>query len=407
MQIRGSRSSERGAALVHVALALIALMSVSTFVIDYGVLWVSRNQAQNAADSAALAAAVGLAFDNSPQSARDSAAAMLQSASIWGQTPVPNPSDITIGPCPDDATQTCVKVDVFRNQARGNPLPTFFGQLLGLSQQGVRATATATTFATNSGDCFKPWGLADKWLENNQPLPWGAQTVYDPTAAPGDSYVPPNPTGPGTGFDAQIDHGRQLQLKLGKTGDAISGGWFQAINTSTKPNPDAVEYQALIRECEPPRFKIGDVVPLGPFNNLPYGDPSSGMLGATRSGVGQLIAQDPGAYWDPNALGGQGAVVNSCVSQSPPCQYWSQQFRASPRVVTIPVFDLELFRATGGANNGTVKIVGVIGFFVDRIVGNEVQGYVVSKPGVQVPCAPSCAPVHGPSSFTKVARLVR
>ena len=31
-----------------------------------------------------------------------------------------------------------MKVDVFRNQARGNPLPTFFGRLAGVTNQGVR-----------------------------------------------------------------------------------------------------------------------------------------------------------------------------------------------------------------------------------------------------------------------------
>ena len=38
---------------------------------------------------------------------------------------------------------TCVKVDAFRNQARGNPLPMFFGKLVGVANQGVVATATA------------------------------------------------------------------------------------------------------------------------------------------------------------------------------------------------------------------------------------------------------------------------
>ena len=49
---RHSRS-ETGAVLVHAALVLIGLMALSTFVVDYGVLWASRRQAQNAADAGA------------------------------------------------------------------------------------------------------------------------------------------------------------------------------------------------------------------------------------------------------------------------------------------------------------------------------------------------------------------
>ena len=55
--------NEQGAITIHVAIALIALLAFSSFVIDYGVLWVSRRQAQNAADAGALAGAVSLIRD--------------------------------------------------------------------------------------------------------------------------------------------------------------------------------------------------------------------------------------------------------------------------------------------------------------------------------------------------------
>ncbi len=37
--------------LVQVAIALVGLIAFSAFVIDYGVMWVARRQAQNAADA--------------------------------------------------------------------------------------------------------------------------------------------------------------------------------------------------------------------------------------------------------------------------------------------------------------------------------------------------------------------
>ena len=55
--------SDRGAVLVHVALAMLVLIAFSALAIDYGALLVSRSQAQNAADAAALAGASSLAFD--------------------------------------------------------------------------------------------------------------------------------------------------------------------------------------------------------------------------------------------------------------------------------------------------------------------------------------------------------
>ena len=52
--------SERGAIIIHVAFALMALLVFTSFIIDYGVMWVSRRQAQNVVDSAALAGALAL-----------------------------------------------------------------------------------------------------------------------------------------------------------------------------------------------------------------------------------------------------------------------------------------------------------------------------------------------------------
>jgi hypothetical protein len=39
---RSTFSSQRGAVLIHVAIALLGLIAFSTFVTDYGVMWVSR-----------------------------------------------------------------------------------------------------------------------------------------------------------------------------------------------------------------------------------------------------------------------------------------------------------------------------------------------------------------------------
>jgi Flp pilus assembly protein TadG len=154
-QARERRRDERGAVLVHVAISLTALLAFGALVVDLGVKWVARGQAQNAADAGALAAAVALSLEDPDDMsdagpAKQSALAYARANEIWGEQPdVDVTADVTfLGPdmanrCPDDSDDRCVRVDVHRNQARGNPLPTFFAGIVGVTNQGVRATATA------------------------------------------------------------------------------------------------------------------------------------------------------------------------------------------------------------------------------------------------------------------------
>ena len=55
---------ERGAILIHVAVAMLGLLAFSAFTIDYGVMMLSRGQGQTAADAAALAAGAYMAWDD-------------------------------------------------------------------------------------------------------------------------------------------------------------------------------------------------------------------------------------------------------------------------------------------------------------------------------------------------------
>src|SRR5215471_9236258 len=103
--IRG-RESERGAMLVHVAVALLVLASFATFSFDFGLFWVSRRQAQTSADAAAMAGAIAIAYDGADASAdsfaKTAAFAVSQQNLVWGEAPaVDPPTDITFPVCPD------------------------------------------------------------------------------------------------------------------------------------------------------------------------------------------------------------------------------------------------------------------------------------------------------------------
>src|SRR6476620_651355 len=137
-------SSENGAVLLNVILAMILLIGINTFVIDYGVMWVGRNQAQNSADAGALAGAIALAYDNwndrtDSGPAKTCAYQTTQKNQIWAKVPALSiTNDITFPTAPADqcADSSCVRVNVYRNVAAGNPLPTPFGTAIGLSTQG-------------------------------------------------------------------------------------------------------------------------------------------------------------------------------------------------------------------------------------------------------------------------------
>ena len=59
---RARRPGERGAVLVHAAVAMTGLLAFSALTIDLGTVWVARGQAQNAVDAAALAGGISFAY---------------------------------------------------------------------------------------------------------------------------------------------------------------------------------------------------------------------------------------------------------------------------------------------------------------------------------------------------------
>jgi putative Flp pilus-assembly TadE/G-like protein len=381
-------ADDRGAILIHVALGVLVLAAFLTFVADYGLMWTARRQAQNSADAGAIAGATGLGYDDPADFsdtgvAKQNAYLATQTNAVWGQAPYVNITNhitfplVPAGDCdPDgDGLSQCIRVEVFRNGDNVNALPVLFGPILGLSSQNTKASAVAVVGAATQSDCMKPWGVADKWAEGGGGT-WSPTSTFDP--ASGDDYRYPGEQGitdPGTGFKAPPstpnDYGLELTLKTGSPGSTINPGWFQPLDLSPAPdstctNSGAQCYKSAILGCAGGTWKIGDFVPKENGN----------MIGPTAQGTQDLIDLDPLASWDPstNTISGSCANVLNYTCPVP-------GLNVSPRVVAIPVFDLELYVATGGPGNGTVKIVNILGFFVDRVVGNDVVGYLINKKG--------------------------
>jgi Flp pilus assembly protein TadG len=401
-------ASERGSILIQVGIAILVISAFAMFVFDYGVAWVSRSQAQNSADAGAIAGATALAYDDfddrtAAGPAKLAARGFALQHVVWGEQPdVKMDTDVRFYPdapgafpamCAND---DCVRVDVYRNQTRNNPLPVFFGWLVGLTQQGVRASAIAQAAAANASDCLKPWAIADKWAENN-PVPnseWETTSTFDPSGENPDVYIPQNGVNsPGTSFTL-ADVGTEFTLKVGHPGDKqITPGWFQALDLPCDQGGGASCYEDNIRGCTSATYAV---------DNSNIAKENGAMAGPTKDATADLIALDPNAEWDPVT----DKVIKSCVG--PPYSCSTPGYKQSPRIVAIPVFDTQEYWDTGGPGNGTIHIRQILGFFVDRLEGKggnkDVVGYLATTAGLTVSNGGSVAQ---PAAFMKTVQLVR
>jgi hypothetical protein len=425
------RHSQDGAVLIHVAIALLGLVAFSSFVVDYGIMWVSRGQAQTSADAAVLAAAQSMAFDNTADTAHFQLVGQKvgQSNLVFGQPPDIQLTDITFPNCPPtldwSTAEICVQAQVYRTQPRGTALPTFFGRMVGIANHGVRATATARAIAANATNCLKPWTVGDKWLDS-QAGGWSQTAEYN--AADGDSYTPPTADDPGTGFsehDANGNptyYGYQMVLKLANPGQGAneipinSAGWAMELDLTNPswPNGGNQAYVNNITGC------TSDVVVISPpGGTCPAVDPSKGCLdvktgsgGATNKKAVEdfIAANDPGATWTDGANGNwRTGKINS--TQSP-----------SRRIVPIAIFDVPEYLAAGyTGTSGIIRVVNIVGFFLEGTCqsntftkepylecpgGGSAQGAVVGRlvsyPGLSVAGGGSVA-----GAFGSVIILVR
>lgn len=401
---RRRAASERGAIIIQVGVAILVLSAFAMFIVDYGALWVSRNQAQNSADAGALAGATALAFDDFDDRtdtgpAKVAAQSFAQANTVWGEAPdVQMATDVRFyGDAPAEfpascVSDDCIRVDVYRNQDRDNALPTFFGWLVGVTDQGVRATAIARAAAANASNCLKPWAVLDKWADSSGP--WTTASDFNPLD--GDTYTPPSGNSSGTSYTLAQDLGLPVTLKVGNPANAketFGAGWFSPVDLG---GVGGNVYRDNISGCADGTFAVGGTLSVENGN----------MIGPTAQGVQALKDLDPNAKWDSV----NNKVYDSCVE--PPYSCTTPGLKVSPRIVALPVIDTQMAWDAvhsddgkgQGAGNMSVKIVAILGFFLDGMSGNDVSGYLATKPDLLVQNGGGVSPS---AAFLKAVTLVR
>jgi len=189
---------ERGAVAVTVAIMLIVLVGFTALSIDIGYLMVTRNELQNVADAAALAASrklgntyQGMDYDeqqsydcsSSPDLTCDDIIAVAQQVGLENQAGQTNISiladDVYIGhwvagntpPFTEGNDQPdAVRVIARRDSVAKNPITTFLAGVLGVDTVDVSAQATAALTGQSTadpGELELPVGIASWWFDNH------------------------------------------------------------------------------------------------------------------------------------------------------------------------------------------------------------------------------------------------
>jgi Flp pilus assembly protein TadG len=351
--------SERGAMVIMVAIALLGLTIFSAIVLDYGVLWSARAQAQNAADAGALAAAdYSITNAGDVPGAREAARRFAHANAIWGEAPLTANIDVTMPvtcPAGTGGGLSCVKVDVHRGDgSHTNTLPTMFAQLAGITSQSISATATAQLAGANHADCLRPWFVLDRAGVGYTTADIGTDIVLDSRVV-------------NSGF-GKIDVGN------GETGVKDS-----------------------VYQCAPGGgMTIGDTVPT-----------QTGSAGnPTARAVNDVIDWDYNAHYDPITKTIQGSCTPNCTCL--PYASCPNGNRMSPRIFVAPMCSpVGDAGCVSGGNGSTheVTITKFLSFFVTSATAHggdiEIHATLIAGAG-DLDEGPA-----DPGGFLQVVRLVR
>jgi hypothetical protein len=302
-------TNERGATAAIVALSLVAVIGAAAIAIDLGMLYDARNDAQRAADAAALAGASVFMSPGVPQG-EEVARATARAHTFGGHNVVQgiaiSPEEMQVEVMTDEQK---VRVTVTRSD-----IPLWFARIFGLNTSAVTARATAAAVLSGSVPCLRPLGFADLWheragegttfsgrLPDQPPCAWGDGSCdYYETAETGRSFWwrnagMPRPDGKGMfeAPDKPNDQGRKLMFRLNRR--SIAEGELERMDRH-------LYYPYAFPGCNGAscyRDAIAgrDCSWTGMINDPVDTEPGA-QIGPTDQGFGLARDDDPRAYWD-------------------------------------------------------------------------------------------------------------
>lgn len=337
--LRGIARSERGAVTVLVAVSMLAILGFCALAIDMGMLYVAHNDAQRAADAAALAGASAFLEQDAALAEPVARARAMDYAlrNTFQNGPIDS-SEVEIRVVPESSL---VGVRVQRDS-----VPTLFARVLGIRHVPIGAYAAAEAVQAGNARCLKPFAVPDMWNDANGDT--NGDRVWDNGESwtfgddPGDFYSPysgpggsPTETGYGSDFRNGYspytgDFGRQIKIKVTNPQDvsAPSPGIFLPWRIPTDSSQGQCEkggsggqdagasvYRRNICTCNTSAIAL----------NSPYQIETGNMVGPTWQGVGELINEDPNAVWDETTHSVKGSTLGD-------------GWMSSPRVVRIALF---------------------------------------------------------------------
>jgi len=130
------------------------------------------------------------------------------------------------------------------------------------------------------------------------------------------------------------------------------------------------------------------------------------MIGPTRQGVEgggpegmSLVQKDPGASWNVATRSVQGSCAPGVCADG-------TYYPRSPRIVPVPLFNLDNFFAGSPNGKTTVTITNIMGFFIEGMCGpgnKDVCGRLVAIPGL----TQGGGSVDDTAAFLRTVLLVR
>jgi hypothetical protein len=312
---------KRGATLVFVAVAMGALFGFLALAIDLGMLFVARNDAQRAADAAALAGASAFLESQGASAVVPANQRAMEYAlrNTFQNGPIDS-NEVTIQVLPES-----LRVGVW---VQRDSVQTLFARTLGMRWMPIGAYAAAE--AADAGSAVKPFA-SGRGTTNTTPagnrVGRGRAGVNAPPTAEVSRRLRHGDRLRGWRNDVSVtSDGRQIRSRSATPRTQRRLPIFPRAPTFN-PEPceghSAVEgengaavYRQNICSCNNTEINLGQEYPVETGN----------MVGPTWQGTEDLIDQDPNARWDE--------ATNTVLGSS-----YGAGWMSSPRVIKIALID--------------------------------------------------------------------